>query len=261
MVLYDSIGIPNMGKKPKFESRLANQWKAVMPSTGAIAAKGVAEMVSGKAPDEIKSNFSKIIVELDHVCHELYRHAEETHGEKVVRAYIEEGSSEVGLFHELNKFFLSISQGRKSRAGSSFEIYLKEMLKHCGYPFEFQPKGIDGKPDFVLPSKKHYLLNPPDCIVLTAKRTVRERWRQITTEGSRGKKAMFLSTLDDAVKPSDISEMMDNGVYLVVPCNQKVSIPSYSKASNVISYEKLFMDYFDPAVVRWRNNGIIPPLL
>lgn len=88
------------------------------------------------------------------------------------------------------------------------------------------------------------------------KRTLRERWRQIVTEGSRGL-LFFLATLDDSQRPSALRQMQDERIYLVVLEGMKESIPPYTTALNVISYEDFFEDYLDPAVERWKRSGTL----
>lgn len=157
-------------------------------------------------------------------------------------------------FYALDKFFLSRTQSRRARAGGALEALLHAFFDKLGYPFEPQPR-IDGNPDFVFPSEQHYVENAPDSIIFTAKRTLRERWRQIVTEGSRGL-GFFLATIDEKVSDSDLIAMKEHRIFLVVPRRLKAEIPNYS-APNVISFEDFFIDYLDPAINKWKRNGVI----
>jgi len=94
-----------------------------------------------------------------------------------------------------------------------------------------------------------------DCIIFTAKRTVRERWRQIVTEGAQGA-AFFLATLDKKVTKEQIGEMRKKKIYLVVPLETKAT-KVYRNEHNVISFEDFFADYLDPAVTRWKKHKIV----
>jgi hypothetical protein len=105
-----------------------------------------------------------------------------------------------------------------------------------------------------MPSYEHYLRNPIDCIIFTAKRTLRERWRQIVTEGTRGY-GFFLATIDEKVSSTQLAEMHHNKIYLV--CPENIKIAKYNNILNVLSYKQFFMDYLDPSMERWRRNGII----
>ena len=155
----------------------------------------------------------------------------------------------------LDAYFLSLSQGRKSRAGSTLEDVLEKLLRKLEYEFDAQPV-VNGKPDFIFPSKEQYEENANDTIVFTTKRTARERWRQIITEGARGAQ-LFLGTIDPDITSHQLSEMNLHRVWVVVPQNLKNDMPGYKTAPNVISYGVFFDDWLDPAMVRWKNRGII----
>ena len=97
---------------------------------------------------------------------------------------------------------------------------------------------------------------PTDCIIFTAKRTLRERWRQIATEGARGK-SLFLATLDDGQTVKNLAEMLQNRITMVVPIALKQQVPAYSVAVNMISFEDFFIDHVDPAMQRWQRAGVL----
>jgi hypothetical protein len=96
-----------------------------------------------------------------------------------------------------------------------------------------------------------------DCIIFTIKRTLRERWRQIVTEGTRGL-GFFLATIDEAVGKNDLDAMRVSRVYLVVPKQLKQNIEAYADALNVITFEDFFKLYLDPAMVRWKSQKVPP---
>ena len=121
--------------------------------------------------------------------------------------------------------------------------------------FSEQPV-INGKPDFLLPSAGHYQENATDCILFTVKRTLRERWRQVTTEGTRGN-TYFLATIDESKSQNELGEMLDNRVFLVCPYEIKQRNEKYRLAQNVLSFQDFFQDYLDPAMERWKRNGVI----
>ncbi|MCK4387541.1 MAG: hypothetical protein KAW00_02100 [Dehalococcoidia bacterium] len=160
-----------------------------------------------------------------------------------------------GRFDELRNFYKSISQSRVSRAGGSFQNHIAYILDTLKYPFEVQ-KIINGKPDFILPNVALYHKTPGECILVTAKRTLRERWRQIITEGFRSPQ-YFLVTIDEKQSLDTLKEMAGHRIYLVVPERIGQSVPIYRTSGNVISVRAFFEDYLDPAMVRWRQAGII----
>ncbi len=195
----------------------------------------------------------------------LYLEKEKEYGKKVFKILIETIKKDdpatiefieerIGdYFNDLDAFFLSLAQSRKSRAGSAFENMIKSLFKSLNYPFDEQ-QIINGNPDFLLPSRKHYDQQAMDCIIFTAKRTLRERWRQIVTEGTRGL-GFFLATIDHKVSRSQLEEMNRHRIYLV--CPTKIRNEFYKDARNVINFSQFFEDHLDPAMKRWKKNGVI----
>jgi hypothetical protein len=217
-------------------------------------------------PDYIKNNFSELIEQIQKDAYEIYLREEESVGKEVITQYIKNRlspSSTVddvieiigSLFSDLDKFFLSLTNSRRPRAGGAFEIILKTLFKKLGYPFDEQ-KEINGKPDFIMPNLHHYETNPMDCIIFSAKRSLRERWRQIATEGTRGL-GFFLATIDKTISKAQLKEMLRNRIYLVVPLKIKKDNEVYHKSSNVISFEDFFRYHLDPAMSRWKDNKVI----
>lgn len=236
------------------------QWEEILnEATGKI--------ISGENlnPGYIKDNFDSIFNEICDEGYRIYLEYEKDYGKKVISEYvnylirnnsenISDISESIGdSFTLFDRFFLSLSQSRRSRAGKTFEALTRSLFKRLDYPFKEQPV-INGKPDFIIPSQEHYRTNAMDCIIFTAKRTLRERWRQIVTEGTRGL-GFFLATIDEKISDIQLGEMLRHRIYLVTP--QNIKNQCYNNAVNVISYRQFFRDHLDPAMIRWRNNGII----
>jgi hypothetical protein len=93
-----------------------------------------------------------------------------------------------------------------------------------------------------------------DCIIFTVKRTLRERWRQIVTEGTRGY-LFFLATIDEKISSKQLQEIQSHRIYVVVP--ERIKNETYSAHSNVISFETFFEQHVDPAMRRWQKNKVI----
>lgn len=220
----------------------------------------------GYNKEQIKENFDSLIWETEREAYQVYLGFEKKYGEEVFTTFgdhlidtgeiteLEQMGKVLGSYlNVFDRFFLSIAQSRRTRAGNSFESLQNALFKELAYPFDEQ-KVINGKPDFLMPSYEHYLRNPIDCIIFTAKRTLRERWRQIVTEGTRGY-GFFLATIDEKVSSTQLAEMHHNKIYLV--CPENIKIAKYNDKMNVLSYKQFFMDYLDPSMERWRRNGII----
>ncbi len=221
-----------------------------MPSNEHLIQEVLEETLGSKVtPQKVKKNFSGLVEGIHNEIYKRYLLIQDKVGNELIQELIKKENREGSLFKDLNDFYMSIFQSRKVRAGKVFEVIIGTLFKKCDYPFDEQII-INGKPDFLLPSEKAYKNNPMDCIVFTAKRTLRERWRQIVTEGTKAY-GFFLTTLDDDISKSQLNEMKNNKIYIVLPKNIIKNIPAYKNQVNVISYEDFFEDYLDPAVKRW----------
>jgi hypothetical protein len=161
-------------------------------------------------------------------------------------------SSVVRGFPDLDATFLSASQHRKSRAGRSFEHHIARLLRDGRVVFEEQAVTGDRRPDFVLPclvvlkAKKRTF---EEALVLSAKTTLRERWKQVTMEKLNC--ALFLATVDDRVSSAAIDDMSNQGIHLVVPESLKKSKETcYNGKTNVIA----FREFFDEEIANKRAH-------
>lgn len=135
---------------------------------------------------------------------------------------------------------------RKSRAGKSLEHHLASIFKGNLLPFDEQvvTEG-NKKPDFVFPSGHAYhdlSYSTDNLVVLAAKTTCKDRWRQIITEADRMKgRTHFLMTLQQGNTPRQLEEMRAANVRLVVP---KPYIRAYPpEYQNEIWQLKQFIEY------------------
>lgn len=145
-------------------------------------------------------------------------------------------------FPALDASFLSASQHRKSRAGRSFEHHIGRLLRDGDVSFEEQVITGGRRPDFVLPSKSVLASASRafhDALVLSAKTTLRERWKQIILENANC--GLFLATVDDRVSSEAIEDMRNRDIFLVVPESlKKAETTCYAKKPNVLSFREFF---------------------
>lgn len=250
------------------ENHLIDIFKKYILSSREVINKGFSDVLgeNEKDTDYIRNNFSLIITSIQKRAYDVFLESQQIAWSKAVREYLEENMNEnitrtdvtnllIEKFEEFDSFFLSLTNSRRARAGSTFQSTIKKLFRKLNYPFKEQAN-IDGKPDFLLPNEEYFRENPADCIIFTAKRTLRERWRQIVTEGTRGL-GYFLATIDESITVTQLAEMSSNRIYLVVPKDLKQGKSVYKKASNVITFENFFLDFLDPAHRRWKRIGII----
>lgn len=155
-------------------------------------------------------------------------------------------SAVVRRYPDIDAVLLSASQQRKTRAGRSFEHHIAAALEAGNVRFQEQAVTGGRRPDFIMPdlrslrSKKR---SYSDALVLAAKTTLRERWKQVSSEQLNCD--VFLATVDDRVAPTSIREMADSGIQLIVPESLKSSSEAhYQDQVNVIS----FRDFFDGCI-------------
>jgi hypothetical protein len=212
----------------------------------------------------IKSHFSELVESTQIAAYEIYKTKERTCVSQALRTVLGEFlPSEPTTddffdvlnnnFRAIDQFFLSLSQSRRARAGKAFEHIIKSLFDVLGYPYTPHPV-INGQPDFLLPSEEHFRNNAMDCIIFTVKRTLRERWRQIVTEGTRGY-LFFLATIDEKITTSQLEQIQNHRIYVVVP--NRIRSEVYQNQPNVISFEAFFELHLDPAMNRWRTGGVI----
>ncbi len=119
---------------------------------------------------------------------------------------------------------------RKSRAGKSLEHHLSELFSKNDLVFEEQAL-TEGKkrPDFLFPNSScyHNFEFPAEyLVVLGAKTTCKDRWRQVLSEADRVEEK-YLFTLQQGISLSQLKEMSDAKLTLIVP---KPYIQSFPKA-------------------------------
>lgn len=122
----------------------------------------------------------------------------------------------------------TILNRRKSRAGKSLEHHLSEVFStfNLAYQTQVTTEG-NKKPDFLFPGIEDYR-NPAfdenKLIVLAAKTTCKDRWRQILNEADRVR-TKHLFTLQQGISSNQLEEMYRYNVCLVVPRPYLTSFP------------------------------------
>ena len=121
---------------------------------------------------------------------------------------------------EFIKLANSVLNRRKSRAGHSLENHLNKIFIDSKIAFNHQAvTENNNKPDFLFPGKKQYEdLNYPTekLSMLAAKRTLKDRWRQITKEAERIK-FKHLITLEIITSKNKMEQIFNNKICLVQP--------------------------------------------
>lgn len=142
------------------------------------------------------------------------------------------------------KYANSVSNRRKSRAGTSLELHLESIFHNEQLQFEAQAVTEQNKkPDFLFPSGNayHNAMFPEFKLHMLASKTCcKDRWRQVINEADRIK-TKHLFTLQEGVSENQLDEMSSNGIVLVVPAPIINSFPlSYrNKIMNLTGFVDL----------------------
>ena len=177
-------------------------------------AYNIADNVFISKPDDILLNW----VETEY---RLFKYIEErVYNDKISRPF-----NSIDAFVQMANEVLN---RRKSRAGKSLEHHLADIFTHNDLIFEEQAVTEDKKkPDFLFPNAEcyHNMLFPADdLIVLGAKTTCKDRWRQVLTEADRVD-TKYLFTLQQGISKNQLKEMHDSKLILVVPHSYISSFP------------------------------------
>ena len=140
------------------------------------------------------------------------------------------------LYPDLWHVFLSRSNSRKQRGGKDFEEQLGQLLKLADVPFDKQLRKFHS--DFMLPSASMFQRDRTRSILLSAKRTLRERWQTVVNEiyETRCPNA-FLCTADEQIPQSVIDRLRQYNLHLVIW--NKTKELKYPKEPVVLGYTQL----------------------
>jgi len=118
------------------------------------------------------------------------------------------------------KFSLSVQNRRKSRMGHSFENHLAALFRHFEIRVDRQAVTERGNTvDFIFPGKQEYddaAWPVEDLLMLAAKSTCKDRWRQVLAEADRISRK-HLATLEPAISTAQTQQMAAHGLQLVLP--------------------------------------------
>jgi hypothetical protein len=155
---------------------------------------------------------------------------------------------------EIDALMLSAGQQRKSRAGYSYEHHIEAMLTDGGVPFDKQVIiAARKRPDFILPSLQFMESGKPGAktaLILSAKTTLRERWKQVERE--KADNNLYLTTVDENIAGNAIEDMASFGVHLVIPESlRKSKLAEYEGHANVLSFREFCDTVIAPNLAAW----------
>lgn len=137
--------------------------------------------------------------------------------ERIASGFGSPGNADVDGFL---KFSLSVQNRRKARAGLALESHIEAVLVAQSIRYSRGAVTENGnKPDFLFPDAEAYRdasFPASQLLMLGAKSTLKERWRQVLSEAARIDRKHLL-TLEPSISEAQTDEMRAKSLHLVVP--------------------------------------------
>ncbi|MGQ9658043.1 MAG: type II restriction endonuclease [Fimbriimonadales bacterium] len=140
----------------------------------------------------------------------------------------------------------SFAQSRKTRAGSSAQYHVEFILNQLGFQgFYARQCTLNGTVDFLFPSYEMWLRDRRRCTVLSIKRTLRERYKQVFEElSATGGLTLYLmstqpySEAQKDITPEKVQRLNEQNVYLVV--HDALKQARFPETASVIGFTQFF---------------------
>lgn len=214
--LFGANGLQGDYKGKMLIDQFISELNGEFPDTKQMSnvAQKIANEVYGHI-ELLKTNPDKKLIEWTNMEYLIFRAVEQgLYGDRIMK-----GFTSIEKFIQLAS---SILNRRKSRAGKSLEHHLEVIFEanNIQYTAQAVTEG-NKKPDFIFPSETAYhdvTFPIEEIIMLAAKTTCKDRWRQVLNEADRLKNMdKFLCTLQQGISPAQMDEMQAERVILVVP--------------------------------------------
>ena len=212
--ILDDLGIDLVEPEPDTFGLLIDHYGANFPATkefSQFARDTLAGIDCLESPDDALAAW------MDHE-EALFRHMERYIVEQRLReGFVQEGGIDVDA---AAKFFLSVHNRRKSRAGHALGHHLEEIWKAHAVRYAREARTeVRKRPDFLFPSQDKYddeSYDPAMLTMLGAKRTCKDRWRQVLSEADRISHKHLL-TMQPSISEYQTEEMKESNLQLVIP--------------------------------------------
>jgi len=162
------------------------------------------------------------------------------------------------LAHFYKLLMESFAQSRKTRAGGSAQYHIEFILDELGYKGLYERQRIlNGTVDFLFPSFEMWQKDRRRCTVLSIKRTLRERYKQVFEElsATRGLVLYLLSTQTESEAQKDITQekvqrLNEQNVYLIV--RDVIKQGRFPQESDVLGFTDFFCKELPRLKDRWQ---------
>lgn len=154
----------------------------------------------------------------------------------------------------------SFAQSRKTRAGGSAQYQVEFILNQLGYQGLYErQRTLNGTVDFLFPSLAMWEKDRRRCTVLSVKRTLRERYKQVFEElsATRGLTMYLMSTQPEEEAQKDITAekvqvISQQNVYLVV--REAIKKERFDNEASVLDFTDFFCKELPRLRAGWTSN-------
>ncbi len=157
--------------------------------------------------EKVNSNFSDALAALERTAYSVYQDYELEALEKLKEKCLEKLGKDATLketldytFPLVKEFEFRAGQARKTRGGHTFEkavpLLLQKMLIQCEKPTGDDATDTFRQIDLIAPSVQLAKEKPDQAIYISAKRTLRERWKQVVDEKILGYVYLITNSTD-----------------------------------------------------------------
>jgi len=202
-------------------------------------------------PSYIQENFGRCLTTLEKTAFNFYLRYQKRSFESLIELWVSENKGVIeklsqkcptpekfaeeicNLFYPLiQRMEFRAGQKRKARGGGTFQMAVEYLLRKIEIPCE-KPTGkyakILKRIDLVVPDQKTAIERPDQAFFVSAKRTLRERWKQTIPERKPSWR-VFLITIDEELSVEKADEINSLGMILYIQDKLK-SKPSLKRKS------------------------------
>ena len=189
---------PRIGIRLPVAKLLVERFRAAMPSNEALlrGALAAATATHGGDINALKRSASAINRDYERRAYESYVAAQQGATEAAFRdvlgSLVLDGASPAQTLAviaaqapALDEFFLSISQGRKKRAGGSLDVFCEQFFRMLGYAFDVH-RPRSRRAELVFPGVTRRHPSGTEATVLMTKRVLRDAGPHITASKAAG---------------------------------------------------------------------------
>ncbi len=142
----------------------------------------------------------------------------------------------------------SRSQSRKSMGGNVYQKVIAGMFELAEIPFEEERRKY--RVDLYLPSREESRQKRTKAILLSVKRTLKERWREVTEELYNTRSPnVYLATTDEKISKGKVKSIVSHNVHLLVWDEVKHNLPSNP---NVVSWTEFISKELPTFEKQWK---------